>query len=492
MGEEGREEAGGGVSGGFFALVVAAFPFVIGAVALTLGIPAAVIVTLVPLYIAATRGNQIDAVSILVAFAFLVLLIPATQVFTPLKSVGSPATILAVIALWLWVMGLLIPGLKLARGPQPIRVLVLVWGAVNLVSIIAAQIRSIDATEIAGGDRGVVMTLSAMGAALLAADGITSRRRLEILIRRIVQFATVVAGMGVLEFVTGFRAADLIRLPGLGPLDVAEFSDDRSGFARIAVTGTHAIELSVVMCMVVPLALYLAFNDRGRHRRWWWASVALIAACIPMTVSRSGFVGLAAVLVVLLPAWPRVRRRRAIVGVIAYLAAMRVLFPGLLGTIKALFLHLGNDPSATSRSKDYGFIGDFFSQSPVVGRGLGTFIPTRYDFIDNQYLLTLVEVGLVGVVAYAALWVGGMLVARRTRAEASDDATRDLTQALVASLAVVAVTSATFDFLGFSMARNLAFLLLGCVGALWRLERHKRVLLTRPALGPAPATTDAS
>ena len=46
--------------------------------------------------------------------------------------------------------------------------------------------------------------------------------------------------------------------------------------------------------------------------------------------------------------------------------------------------------------------------------------------------------------------------------------TRDLGQALAGSIAAAGVGLATFDGLGFPMFSGLFFLLLGCIGALWR------------------------
>jgi len=454
-----------------FPAALALFPVLIGAAAYKAGIPAAVMVALLPVAYLLLRSGQDDAVTFLTVLLLLVTFIPASQVFAPLKSVGSPATMFGMLGLWLWALGLVLPRLGLDRSRQPVRILVLVWVGLNIASFVAAHLRPIDGIEQASADRGLVLTLSAAGIALLTADGVPSRERLELLLRRVVLAVTVMAFMGFLQFVTGYNAVKLIRVPGLGALDVAAFVDARSSFERVSATATHAIEFSVVLCIVLPLALHFAFTATGRRRRWWWFSVGLIAAGIPMTVSRSGFVALLVIGLVLLPSWPKHRRRQVLVGTVGYLMVMRVSFPGLLGTIKALFLNLGNDPSIQSREVDYGFVGEFFSRSPLIGRGFATFIPSRYDFIDNQYLVSLMEVGLLGVLAYLALWIGGILVARSARRASNDPDTRDLSQALVASMAVIIVTSGTFDFLGFSVVRGLAFLLLGCIGALWRLQR---------------------
>ena len=123
-----------------------------------------------------------------------------------------------------------------------------------------------------------------------------------------------------------------------------------------------------------------------------------------MSVSRTGTVGLLAVLIVLVPTWDRQRRREFLRVGILMVVALKLAAPGLLGTIRALFLSFFVDPSITSRRDDYAYVGEFIGQHPVFGRGYGTFLPESYDFLDNQYLLSLVETGIVGVVALVAVF----------------------------------------------------------------------------------------
>jgi polysaccharide biosynthesis protein PslJ len=79
-----------------------------------------------------------------------------------------------------------------------------------------------------------------------------------------------------------------------------------------------------------------------------------------------------------------------------------------------------------------------------------------------------------------ALFVTGWSLARRVRRMSTDSAERDLAQSLAASTAVAGLTFGTFDALGFPMATGLTFLLLGCVGALWRLAKAE-ISSTDPA-----------
>ena len=97
-----------------------------------------------------------------------------------------------------------------------------------------------------------------------------------------------------------------------------------------------------------------------------------------------------------------------------------------------------------------------------------------YFFVDNQYLTSVLETGFVGAIALVVLFLTGWLTARSARLAAVDAQTRDLGQSLAASVAAAALCFATFDALSFSIASGLCFLILGCVGAAWRLARADR------------------
>jgi len=230
-----------------------------------------------------------------------------------------------------------------------------------------------------------------------------------------------------------------------------------------------------VLAMSLPLAIHQArFAPAGLRRRRW-LQVAVIAGTMPLTLSRSAIFGIAAVVIVLLPTWPRRDRRRAYVLLLAAPALVWLVNPSLLSIFGGLFGQLGTDASSTSRTAAYSAAAPYITQHPWLGQGFETFFPQTYFFIDNQYLTSLVETGVVGVLALAALLVTGWLAARAARRAAAGGRARDLTQCLAASVAAAAVSFATFDALSFSIASGLCFLLLGCAGAAWRLARAERL-----------------
>jgi O-antigen ligase len=203
----------------------------------------------------------------------------------------------------------------------------------------------------------------------------------------------------------------------------------------------------------------------------WVIVTVVVAAAVPLSISRTGVIGLITVAVVMLPAWPNEFRLKVVSATLTLVVAVSIAVPGLVTELYNLFAKAGHDDSVTARQKDWAVAEAYFNRRPWFGRGFGTFIPSRYRVFDNQWLLSLVEVGLIGTLAFLTVLLVGIGCARAVRRMSTDARDRDLAQALIASIAVALITCVTFDFLSFPLARGVAFLLLGCAGALLRLQR---------------------
>jgi O-antigen ligase len=110
---------------------------------------------------------------------------------------------------------------------------------------------------------------------------------------------------------------------------------------------------------------------------------------------------------------------------------------------------------------------------------LKTLIPNVYlglvgiGTLDNQYLTTLIEMGIVGLAAILLVMLVPLFMAWTARRHMSDPKSRDLALTLGASLFVPLITCATFDLLFYQIATGYTFIIIGCCGALWRLERTR-------------------
>ncbi len=159
----------------------------------------------------------------------------------------------------------------------------------------------------------------------------------------------------------------------------------RSVVNRVSSTATHPIEFGVTMAALLPLTLHHSLHARGDGRSLRaWIPTVLICAAIPMSVSRSGILVAAVAVLVLFLGWPRGWRLRALIVLPFAAVGMRLLAPGLLGTIGSLFANLDADPSVSGRTDDYAVILGLFAENPIFGRGLFTFVPRYYRILDNQ------------------------------------------------------------------------------------------------------------
>ncbi|MGZ8752760.1 MAG: O-antigen ligase family protein, partial [Acidimicrobiia bacterium] len=92
--------------------------------------------------------------------------------------------------------------------------------------------------------------------------------------------------------------------------------------------------------------------------------------------------------------------------------------------------------------------------------------------MDNQLIKTTIETGLIGLAALSTLLIVGFMTARGAHRRAVEPATRDLAQTLAASILAGSLSFYTFDALAYPMVTGMIALLLGSIGAIWRLVRR--------------------
>jgi polysaccharide biosynthesis protein PslJ len=418
--------------------------------------------------------RRADAVTLLTLYLFLLMAIPSSLVVGALGAAGAPAAIFAAVVFAWYLLARVHPAQLVDRGRQPVRAAALFFAFSIIAAYVSANRVTLPLLEENGADRGLISLAGWLGVLLLAADAIDRMDRLAVLFRRVVLGATAMALLGIAEFVTGHDFAQYISIPGLTVQQQITDLIYRNGLPRVMATAAQPLEFAAVLAMALPLAIHQARFAPPQLRARRWVQVAVIGATLPMTGSRSAIFGLTAVCVVLVPTWCKRDRRRAYLVLAAAPILGWLIRPSLLSSFAELFSQLGSDQSSRSRLGAYSEAAPYIAHHPWLGMGFGTFFPQIFFFVDNQYLSSLIGTGVIGLLALIALFATGWFTARSARYAAADGRTRDLAQSLAASIAAAAVCFATFDALWFSIAAGLCFVLLGSIGALWRLTRRQQ------------------
>lgn len=422
-----------------------------------------------------------DVTAFLSVWFILLFAINARQVVPGFGAIGSPALLYLFAAPALWLAGWLIPTTGLNRDRNPLRPVLAAYWLYAIFSYIVAMSRPVTELERSGSLRTLLVETALVGLALLVADGVANRERLDLLLRRMMYGVAFVASLGVLQFFFGVQLD--FRVPGLQWNSAAFSLGARSLFNRPASTTLHPIEFSVITAAALPLAIHYArFSASESQRRNAATAAILIGVAVPMSLSRSGVLSIVVGLGVLALGWTWRERLQGLMVAVIALPVLWGTIPGLVGTIISLFRGSGNDPSVQDRIARRPAMMELIRERPFFGLGNGTWSVDDYLLVDSEWYVSTLELGLVGMaIVLSALGFGFFLpLVLRGRLSVPDPATRHLCQAMSASIGGLVVSIATFDAFHYRMLMGMLFVLIGGAGALWRLQ---------PRGGPGPERT---
>ncbi len=239
------------------------------------------------------------------------------------------------------------------------------------------------------------------------------------------------------------------------PTDIS-YNPRTPGRPLIVGPTRHALSVATILGMALPFAVVLAATAPSTRRRLLWG----LAACVIIggalvTQRKSGAVVPAFALLALFVLRPRQLLRLAPFGLIALVLGLAVS-GGSFSSIDALVS--GRDQESTAgRTSDYPAVVPDLLTNPVLGRGYGTLDTTRsdtYRIFDNEYLGQLYQVGALGLLAFLALILTPVVVARSVLR--SDDPVRGPPAvAAAASCLAFGVAAVLFDILSFSQSQYL-------------------------------------
>ncbi|WP_426510443.1 O-antigen ligase family protein [Dactylosporangium sp. McL0621] len=419
--------------------------------------------------------------TILSIYIVLLLLIPSRIVLPGVGATGTIANVFILASLVWYGVSWLMRRITPARYTRLPRLAMFFFAVAVLLSYIAAARRDSSALESSAADRALIQLVTWF-AVVLIATSLREYADLERLLRIFVRCAAVIGAVAILEFLFKTSLTAWMTLPGFsnsGPELIT-----RGDFVRPTSTAANTLELATVMALALPFALQQGFNPVRKGLVRNWLPVAVIAMSAVMTVSRTSVIGLALVFLTLLPTWPAKRLLPTMGALTLGVGFSSVALPGLIGTVVGLFSAMlnGGDNSTNSRTATSAVISQYFDERPWTGRGYGTFLPLMYRYTDNEYLLALVEMGILGVAAVVLVYIVTLHCGGAGRRRFADPARRETGQGFAAGGFVMLVVTATFDTLSFPMVAGLSFLMMGLAGAYLGMARQDQMLRGEPSL----------
>ncbi len=195
---------------------------------------------------------------------------------------------------------------------------------------------------------------------------------------------------------------------------ILNFASNEEPFAlRFSATGFNTDGLGVMLALVVPIAWYLAITERSKTRRHYLTLVNF--AYIPAASVAIGLTGTRTALLALIPSllyvlWSFVRLRGGmriaiLLVVIAGVIAVQNVVPeaSILRLASTGAELTGGDLAGRMKIWENGL--QTLAEHPVVGVGSGAFreaSPTE-NVAHNTYLSVATELGMVGIILFAAM-----------------------------------------------------------------------------------------
>jgi O-antigen ligase len=412
-------------------------------------------------------------------YALVLFVFPSDMVLRVLGGQGYVAGLVAMVLFVAWAASCLLGAHDPALVRHPTRGAVVYFAITSLLCWSLTPFHELTATQQLAADRWILMVAATAGVVLVAAEGLTTTEALMTVLRMAVLGGAFCASVALLQWLAAVDLSGYIRqsLPGFSVDTSFNVYQARGALQRVFGTAMHPIELGVIAGMMLPLAIVVAVYDRSRGNVRRWSPVVLTALAVPASVSRSAVLATLVTTVVLVVSLPPRGRLTALVFVPVGALTVGLARPGYLRTLAGFVGAGSNDTSVATRLDDYPLVRQLVSEHPWFGFGPGTYIPDNLiDVLDNQYLKSAIEMGLVGVTGLVAYFFVPVLTALSARRRSRDPQLRAVAGALAGAGLAGALCAFTFDALSFNMFVGFQSLIVGCSGACWVMSRQESVV----------------
>jgi hypothetical protein len=418
----------------------------------------------------------------LLSWPALIALILLVILFVPMKRYSLPSSLpfhlepyrlIVAFVLVGWLASLLIdPRVNFKRTLLDKPLTLFIFAALFSLIFNKARVNSVSPDVV----KKLVFFASFILVLYLVASSIRRYRDVDFLVRVLVGGGSVVAVFSVIEARTGYNVFNHLNsfLPYLKGNNFAKLAATANRGARLRVfaSSQHPIALGAALMMLVPLAVYLA-RSHGT-KRWWFAAGLLVLGSLA-TVSRTAVVMMLVMIMIFI--WLRPQEMKRLWPLILpALLLIHFAIPGTLGTLRASFFPRGGLVSQQTHQRvGSGRLATLgpalhteFRPNPLLGEGFGTRVSVADEnvpvpngpILDNQWLGTLLETGVVGALSFA--WIFLRFVRRLGRAAKDDPSPRGwLLAGFAASVGAFGVGMFFYDAFAFIQVTFMLFIFLG-------------------------------
>jgi hypothetical protein len=258
-----------------------------------------------------------------------------------------------------------------------------------------------------------------------------------------------------------------VRPPELGSVD---------SIGRKLMYGPTAqpLAVAVMLSMTLPFALAWLLKAKERRERLIYAGVVLLLiGGAVATQKKTSMVGPLVCVLVLVAYRPRAMAKLAPLAIVL-VAVVHLVAPGALGAVVDQLAPgtVTKVNTTKDRVSDYEAVTPDIAAHPLVGRGYGSYDQKLHRILDNQYLGLAIGVGLLGLVAYLAIFFASFLSAHRV-ARSNDPERAPPALGAAAAIVVALVSGAILDFLSFPQLPYL-FCFIAAIAFVLGRERMER------------------
>jgi hypothetical protein len=412
----------------------------------------------------ANTAAREDVPLVLAAFCVLVPTIPGYAAFPELPAfLGYPPRFLADLMLILAVLGFALAQRHTLRiVPNPGTVIILIYLFVT-VFLWGIGMMRLDGTAVESNKvQALVYQLSMLGVALYTLARVHTARSRTILLGCLASGFFLGSVIGLLQ-----NIAEINLVAPLLPPDLAAATGDsaigrlaeRAGAIRAIGPFQHAVEFSTAMTAgFFLLAHFARYATRRRSRLVAKIGMLATLAAMPAAISRTGVIALIAGSLIYVWVLNLRQIAKSMCAVAVAVPVFAAFFPTTANALWSTIIGSETDTSVLARVGRYDRVAASFHAHPMLGKGLGA---STEGILDNQWLGTLIEGGIVGVFGLFLLVFGALLGSAAGARYASDPKDRDQAFAVGAAIAAIAVSSFTFDLFGFEQITSIFFLLFG-------------------------------